>query len=116
MADSDKVFSGSIPEIYDAYLVPLIFDSYARDIADRAVALAPQSVLETATGSGVVTSALSPRLASDAYYVATASTSRCSIMPVMRKERMSELHGGRPTPRIYRSMTGHLMLSFASPA
>lgn len=71
MADSDKVFSGSIRELYDAYLVPLIFDSYARDIADRAVALAPQSVLETATGSGVVTRALSPRLASDAYYVAT---------------------------------------------
>ena len=116
MADSDKVFSGSIRELYDAYLVPLIFDSYARDIADRAAALAPQSVLETATGSGVVTRALSPRLASDAYYVATDLNQPMLDHVVMRKERMSELHGGRPTPRIYRSMTGHLMLSFASSA
>jgi hypothetical protein len=29
MADLDKLFAGSIPEIYDRYLVPLIFESYA---------------------------------------------------------------------------------------
>jgi hypothetical protein len=29
MSASDKVFAGSIPEIYDTYLVPLIFEAYA---------------------------------------------------------------------------------------
>ena len=30
MSDSDKVFTGSIPENYDRHMVPLIFESYAR--------------------------------------------------------------------------------------
>src|SRR4029079_19080914 len=29
MASGDKVFTGSIPELYDRFLVPLIFESYA---------------------------------------------------------------------------------------
>ena len=33
MRDSDKVFAGSIPELYDTHLVPLIFQPYARDLA-----------------------------------------------------------------------------------
>jgi ubiquinone/menaquinone biosynthesis C-methylase UbiE len=71
MSEIDKVFAGSIPENYDRYLVPLIFESYARDIAQRASALAPKSVLETAAGSGVVTRALAPILAADASYIVT---------------------------------------------
>lgn len=71
MAESDKVFAGSIPEIYDSYLVPLIFESYAADLADRVAALKPRSILETAAGSGVVTRALAPALAADARYVVT---------------------------------------------
>ena len=48
MTDRDKDFIGSIPEIYDTFLVPLIFESYAEDLADRVSALQPRSVLETA--------------------------------------------------------------------
>ena len=29
MSEADKVFAGSIPENYDRYMVPLIFESYA---------------------------------------------------------------------------------------
>jgi hypothetical protein len=29
MSETDKVFAGSIPENYDRYLVPLIFESFA---------------------------------------------------------------------------------------
>jgi hypothetical protein len=29
MSDSEILFAGSIPELYDEYLVPLIFESYA---------------------------------------------------------------------------------------
>ena len=71
MAETDSVFSGSIPEIYDTYLVPLIFDGYARDIANRVAARDPRSVLETAAGSGVVSRALLPMLDSEARYVIT---------------------------------------------
>lgn len=71
MTESDKVFAGSIPELYDTYLVPLIFEVYANDLADRAAALAPKIVLETAAGSGVVTPALATRLAPYTRYVVT---------------------------------------------
>jgi ubiquinone/menaquinone biosynthesis C-methylase UbiE len=71
MSETDKVFAGSIPENYDRYLVPLIFESYAQDIAQRAAALSPSAVLETAAGSGVVTRALAARLSLDASYVVT---------------------------------------------
>ncbi len=71
MTESDKGFAGSIPEIYDTYLVPLIFEVYANDLAERVATLAPRRVLETAAGSGVVTRALASRLASDAQYIVT---------------------------------------------
>ena len=58
MLETDKVFAGSIPENYDRYMVPLIFEPYAADIARRAASLSPSAVLETAAGSGVVTRAL----------------------------------------------------------
>ena len=71
MLETDRVFAGSIPENYDRYMVPLIFEPYASDIAQRAASLSPRAVLETATGSGVVTRALAPRLPRAASYVAT---------------------------------------------
>ncbi len=71
MSETDKLFAGSIPENYDRYMVPLIFESYAEDIARRAARLSPSAVLETAAGSGVVTRALAPRLSPDASYVVT---------------------------------------------
>ena len=71
MTECDKVFAGSIPERYDTYLAPLIFDAYANDLAGPAAALAPNTVLETAAGSGVVTRALASRLVSDARYIVT---------------------------------------------
>ena len=73
MTDSatDKVFAGSIPKIYQDYLVPLIFEPYAKDLARR-VALRPvQRVLEIAAGTGVVTRALASVLPEHAEIVAT---------------------------------------------
>src|SRR4029453_2514867 len=71
MSAGDKIFAGSIPENYDRHMVPLIFESYARDLAQRAAALSPKDVLEKAVGSGVGTRALAPRLSADARYVGT---------------------------------------------
>lgn len=53
---------GSVPEFYDRYMVPLIFEPYANDLATRVRALAPTDVLEVAAGSGVVTRALAAGL------------------------------------------------------
>lgn len=71
MRELDKVFTGSIPDIYDAYLVPLIFEQYADDLAGRAAALSPDDVLEVAAGSGVVTRAATAALPAGTRYVAT---------------------------------------------
>ena len=71
MLETDKVFTGSIPENYDRYMVPLIFEPYAADLAQRAASLSPSAVLEIAAGTGVVTRALAPRLSSSASYVVT---------------------------------------------
>jgi ubiquinone/menaquinone biosynthesis C-methylase UbiE len=71
MLETDKVFAGSIPENYDRYMVPLIFEPYAADIARRAASLSPSAVLETAAGSGVVTRALASSLPPGASYIVT---------------------------------------------
>jgi ubiquinone/menaquinone biosynthesis C-methylase UbiE len=67
----DKVFAGSIPEVYDDYLVPLIFEQYADDLARRTAALDPRSVLEIAAGSGVVSRAVAAVLDPAARHVVT---------------------------------------------
>ena len=68
---SDVVFAGSIPELYDTLLVPLIFEPYATDLARRVAALAPARVLETAAGTGVVTRAMARVLPASVELVAT---------------------------------------------
>jgi len=70
MGASDTAFSGSIPAIYDRCLGPLLFEPYARDLAERIAAIAPRRILETAAGTGIVTAAI-VREAPDAAIVAT---------------------------------------------
>ena len=50
ISDTDKVFTGSIPKLYEEYLVPLIFQPYATDLANRVAARSPARVLEVAAG------------------------------------------------------------------
>lgn len=45
-------------EVYDSHLVPLIFEPYATNLAQRLAGENPSSVLETAAGTGVLTRAL----------------------------------------------------------
>jgi SAM-dependent methyltransferase len=60
--ESDAVFAGSVPEVYERCLVPLIFECYADDLVERVARLTPGSVLEIAAGTGVVTRALASGL------------------------------------------------------
>ncbi|WP_158668975.1 class I SAM-dependent methyltransferase [Bradyrhizobium guangdongense] len=71
MSDTDKVFAGSIPRLYDEYLVPMIFAVYADDIARRVAALSPSVLLEIAAGTGAVTRAVAAALPRGIRYVAT---------------------------------------------
>jgi SAM-dependent methyltransferase len=69
--DTDKIFSGSIPKLYETYLVPLIFEPYAADLAKRLASRSPTRVLEIAAGTGVVTRSLASVLPESVSIVAT---------------------------------------------
>jgi len=71
MVATDKVFSGSIPELYERLMVPLIFQPYAHDLAGRIAGVNPARMLETAAGTGVLTRALASRLPAAARITAT---------------------------------------------
>ncbi len=70
-ANGDRVFSGSIAQLYEQYLVPLIFEPYALDLSGRVKALQPSAVLEIAAGTGVVTRLMATQLPADVSIVAT---------------------------------------------
>ena len=69
--DADKVFAGSIPKLYEEYLVPLIFEPYAADLVNRVASHSPVRVLEIAAGTGVVTRNLAAALPESVSIVAT---------------------------------------------
>jgi ubiquinone/menaquinone biosynthesis C-methylase UbiE len=71
MVAADKLFAGSIPEIYERFLVPLIFEPYARDLAGRVAKANPRDVLEMAAGTGVLTRAMASKLSARVRLVAT---------------------------------------------
>jgi SAM-dependent methyltransferase len=70
-SESDKLFSGSIPRLYEECLVPLIFQPYAIDLARRLAARPLSRVLEIAAGTGVVTRQLASVLPESVAIVAT---------------------------------------------
>ena len=70
-AHLDDTFAGSIPEVYDAYLVPLTFEPFAADLAKRLSGRPVQRILEIAAGTGVVTRALSSAMPENVSIVAT---------------------------------------------
>jgi ubiquinone/menaquinone biosynthesis C-methylase UbiE len=90
MVATDKLFAGSIPDIYDRFLVPLIFESYALDLAERLAKTAPRDVLETAAGTGVLTRAIASRLPGDARIVATDLN-----QPMLDRAAARQSHDGR---------------------
>jgi ubiquinone/menaquinone biosynthesis C-methylase UbiE len=71
ISKSDAVFAGSVPELYDTYLVPLIFEPYAADLAKRLRAQPTRRVLEIACGTGVVTRAVAASMERSVEIVAT---------------------------------------------
>lgn len=58
MTETRSPFEHSTPELYDRYMGPLLFEPYAKVVAERAALLQPDRILETAAGTGIVTRAL----------------------------------------------------------
>ncbi|HEV8355700.1 MAG TPA: class I SAM-dependent methyltransferase [Gemmatimonadales bacterium] len=69
--ETDRAFTGSTPELYETYLVPLIFEPYAVDLVNRLAARPLTRVLEIAAGTGVVTRTLAAVLPESVSIVAT---------------------------------------------
>jgi ubiquinone/menaquinone biosynthesis C-methylase UbiE len=71
MADMNRSFSGSMPEFYDRFLVPLMFEPFAQDLAERLAKAASGQLLELAAGTGVLTRALARTLPGSVGIMAT---------------------------------------------
>jgi ubiquinone/menaquinone biosynthesis C-methylase UbiE len=71
MPIEDASFVGSIPENYDRYLGPVLFEPYAADLVSRLNVAENSSVLELACGTGIVTRRLRDALAPTVRLVAT---------------------------------------------
>jgi len=69
MTETD-VFKHSTPSLYDKYMGPLLFEPFAKHVAERVALLRPGLMLETAAGTGIVTRAVSEAVP-DATIVAT---------------------------------------------
>lgn len=69
--DSDLRFAGSVPQLYETYMVPLLFEPYAADMTERLRSRSLSRVLEVACGTGVVTRRLASSLPADVTVVAT---------------------------------------------
>jgi ubiquinone/menaquinone biosynthesis C-methylase UbiE len=71
MRQNDSLFTGTIAELYDRHMVPMLFAPYAAVIAERVRATSACRVLETAAGTGVLTNALLDALSPLAEITAT---------------------------------------------
>lgn len=67
----DNKFLDSIPQAYQEYMAPLIFDPYAADMAERALAHSPTAILEIAAGTGVLTRKIALNLKPNARFTVT---------------------------------------------
>jgi hypothetical protein len=61
VSQSDAVFSGRIPEIYDQNLGDFMFEPFAADLAKR-ISITEGRLLEIAAGTGIVTLELASSL------------------------------------------------------
>src|SRR5271166_2588914 len=59
---ADGAYAGSIPDVYENRLVPLLFQPYALDLSERVAVKSPHRILELAAGTGALTRELVARL------------------------------------------------------
>jgi SAM-dependent methyltransferase len=69
--DAHPLFTGSIPQLYEGYLVPLIFRPCATELALRVAQHRPERLLELAAGTGALTRQLAQVLSRETVIVAS---------------------------------------------
>jgi ubiquinone/menaquinone biosynthesis C-methylase UbiE len=84
--DSSASFTGSIAENYEKYLVPIFFEPYSKDIADRLPAQGISSLLEIACGTGQVTRVIAGKLP----HIMIAATDLNPDMITIARKQMGE--------------------------
>ena len=94
MSDMNRSFAGSMPEFYDRILVPVMFEPFALDLAERLRGMTAGDVLEIAAGTGIVTRALARLLPSEVAITATdlnpAMLQRAKSHPGLERVRWQE--------------------------
>jgi ubiquinone/menaquinone biosynthesis C-methylase UbiE len=98
-----NAFAGSVPDNYDKYLRPLLFEPYADDLVRRLQLKPAMRVLEVACGTGIVTRKLLGRIPGDATLVATDLSEQ---MIAIAEQRVS------PDPRLAWQPADALSLPF----
>lgn len=71
MVEKENKYAGSVPDAYQKFLEPILFEPYAKDLASRVVASEQGMVLETACGTGVFAEYLLNQLNDNTKLVAT---------------------------------------------
>ncbi|HEV8551095.1 MAG TPA: class I SAM-dependent methyltransferase [Polyangiaceae bacterium] len=71
MQQADAVFAGSVPQLYERYMVPMLFEPYAEDLLERLEERSPSRILEIAAGTGAVTRAMAAGFPAGVSIVAT---------------------------------------------
>ena len=71
MSGNAASFSESVPENYDRYMGPMLFEPYAEDLVERLKIRDGMRVLEVACGTGIVTRRLREALPPSAKLIAT---------------------------------------------
>ncbi|UWQ22640.1 class I SAM-dependent methyltransferase [Jannaschia sp. W003] len=71
MTETATRFAGSVPEVYDRILGPVLFEGFARDLARRAGAHRSAHALELAAGTGILSRPLRDALIPTASLVVT---------------------------------------------
>lgn len=69
--DPNVIFEGSVPENYDRYLGPALFEPFAKDITARLKGAQPKKILELACGTGILSRQLRDNLDPAVQIVAT---------------------------------------------
>lgn len=92
MAHDHAAFTGSIPEVYDSCLGPLLFDFSAKDLVSRVKSHMPEAgiLLEVACGTGIATEYLYHALPKTVSILATDMNEK---MLEFAKDNRPELHG-----------------------
>src|SRR4051794_3647788 len=89
MNHSDTVFGGSVAEVYEAAMVPMLFAPYGADLVNRLRTRDCRHVLEVGAGTGVVTramaAALPPQTAMTATDLNPAMLERAAAIGVARE-------------------------------